>query len=379
VRADVFVLSTGGRVEGELINANESPREKYVIKTTLGAEVTLSREQVKEVIRPKPAEIEYAKVAKEASDTVDGQWAMAEWCREHSLPEARKAHLKRVIELDPNHVKARGALGYGMFDGQWKTQAERMTEMGYVEYKGTWKLPQEVELIEAEQKRTIAEKRWFNDLKRWREWYDSDKRQEAIKNIRAITDPTAVPALKKQLETDPSEPVRLLMAEALARVATGEAYTILAIRSLEDPSDEVRQTCLDHLDDTPKPAIRDLYIQKLKDNNNAIVNRAAIGLARLKDPIAVSSLVDALITTHRTPVGGAPQGTYSATFTPNGGTFGFGGGGAKMIVQDIRNPAVLDALVSLVGSATNFNFDVAAWKKYLASKRQSQMLDARRG
>ena len=55
---------------------------------------------------------------------MEGQWKLAEWCHEHGLPDQRKTHLQRVIELDPDHVEARRLLGYSKIDGKWMTQEE---------------------------------------------------------------------------------------------------------------------------------------------------------------------------------------------------------------------------------------------------------------
>ena len=38
-RADLFVLRTGGQVEGELLNPDEKPRESYVVKTQFGGQL----------------------------------------------------------------------------------------------------------------------------------------------------------------------------------------------------------------------------------------------------------------------------------------------------------------------------------------------------
>ena len=115
---NVYVLAGGGRIEGELLNADESPREKYVIKTDAGATVTVAADRVQKVLTPRAAEVEYERIRPTYPDTVEGQWALAEWCREHALPAAvREPHLRRVIELDPNHVQARRALGYAKSTG----------------------------------------------------------------------------------------------------------------------------------------------------------------------------------------------------------------------------------------------------------------------
>ncbi|HEY5315039.1 MAG TPA: HEAT repeat domain-containing protein [Pirellulales bacterium] len=379
LHADTFVLKSGGKVEGTLVNPQETPREKYVIKLDAGGEITLARDQVKDVQRKRPAEVEYDKIRATYPDTAAGQWALAEWCREQHLAEARKVHLKRVIELDSDHAAARGALGYGRFDGQWKTQPEVMTERGYVEYKGRWRLPQEVEILEQLRKSELAEKTWYTNLKRWRDWLNGDRRDEATKCILEIRDPSAVAAVKRQLDNETEQSVRLLLVSALANIGSPAAVHMLAALSLEDANSEVRLTCVDHLDDAPSPEIVAFYIQKLRDKDNTIVNRAAIGLARMKDPSAIPPLVDALVTTHKFKVvSGQAQGNYSASFGSGGAGFGTGGGGPKIITQQLHNPAVLEALVLLTPNI-NFNYDVAAWKRWLATQRHSKMLDARRG
>ena len=111
-RAEVFVLSTGGRVVGELVNRDENPRKKYIIELEDGSRVTLDAAQVEQVQRPKAELLEYEKIRADYPDTVEGQWALAEWCREKKLPAQRDTHLKRIIELDPDHADARRALGY---------------------------------------------------------------------------------------------------------------------------------------------------------------------------------------------------------------------------------------------------------------------------
>jgi hypothetical protein len=110
--AEVFHLHSGGTVHGELVNRDQAPRTEYVVKTSSGGEVTIPSEQVKKVTRQNPAEVKYDQIRSTYPDTVDGQWKLAEWCRQNKLLKARHAHLERVIELDPNHAEARHGLGY---------------------------------------------------------------------------------------------------------------------------------------------------------------------------------------------------------------------------------------------------------------------------
>ena len=54
--ADEFVLNNGGRIVGELLNPDESPRTKYIVKTDSGGVMTLSAAQVKEIHTKSDAE-----------------------------------------------------------------------------------------------------------------------------------------------------------------------------------------------------------------------------------------------------------------------------------------------------------------------------------
>src|SRR5687768_11805617 len=137
VAADVVVLTTEGRLQGTLLNAQESPRKNYIIQTDSG-QVTLGKEQVREIISQTADELEYERLRFSFPDTVDGQWKIAEWCRERGMSKERTTHLERIVVLDPNHKQARGALGYGQFNGRWVRQEDVMKERGYVQYKGRW-------------------------------------------------------------------------------------------------------------------------------------------------------------------------------------------------------------------------------------------------
>ncbi len=140
-----------------------------------------------------------------------------------------------------------------------------MTQRGYQRYKGQWKLPQEIELLENKRKQEAAQQEWFQKLKRWRGWLGSDRDQQARENIRAINDPVAVKALALGLRDDSAPPARLLFVEALAKIDTPEAAMALAIASISDPVEEVRLTCLDHLQTKKRPEVVAYFVGKLKD------------------------------------------------------------------------------------------------------------------
>ena len=380
---EVFLLGSGGRVVGRWLNPDEAPRQQYVIETPTGGRITLAKSQVKQVLDTRPEQLQYERIRPDYPDTVQGQWDLAEWCRLKRLSTQRKTHLKRVLELDGDHVRARHALGYTHLEGEWVRQEEIMTRRGYKRYQGSWRTPQEIELLEGRRKTDNAQKQWAEKLRRWRDWLGTDREPDGWANIRAIQDPLAVKALVGALENDPSAHACILYIEVLAGIGTPAAVKALAACSLEDPVEEVRLTCLDHLQKQPHPEVVAYFVGKLRDQNNRTVNLAAVGLGRLKAASAVGPLIDTLLTTHTTRIRHGSPGSMTTTFgtgpggsgVPGGGGLSVGGG-VRSFTQTVANQPVLDALVAITGE--NFNFDQRAWTYWLAAQREHPTLDARR-
>ena len=381
---DVFILTGGGRVVGELMNPDQVPRKTYQIKTAAGGRITLFQSQVKEQLRLPPAQVEYEKIRPRYPDTVEGQWALAEWCRERTLLSERKIHLERILELAPDHEKARRALKYFRRDGEWKTHQQIMEDQGYVLYKGEYRLPQEIELMEERQIGKRERGEWKQKLSRWREWLGGKRSRLACQQIQSIDDPAAVPALRDALldrrEADPRDEVRILLIEALARIGTPGAKEVLAYAGLHDPVPEVRLTCLDHLKKEANPEVVAFFIDQLRHANNDVVNRAGLALEQMGDPTAIGPLIDALVTIHVMKVQTSNPGQISTTFGTGGtaspGGLSVGGGGPRNIPYPVQNRTVLDALVSLTG--VNYGYNVDLWKAWYAAQKRRPDLDARR-
>lgn len=318
-RADIFQLANEGRIEGKLLNPDEQPREKYVIQTKTGGRITLAADAVVEVVRQTNAQ----------------------------------------------------------------TQDEVMASRGYVRYKGRWMLPQKVELIEERRKTEEAEAEWRGKFKRWRDWLDTDRREEAIEQLRAVRDPDALPALTRALHDDPNEVHRALYAQAASSIATPKALALLVQLSLEDPNEEVRLTALDYLAIEKHPDVVAQYVAALRSKENASVNRAADCLRVMRSETAIEPLIDALVTTHKHKiVSGSPDMINSSFNTTPGGGGGASPGGlsvgqsTRIITERLQNQAVLDALIKLTG--VNFDFDIPSWKNWLAARKAPADLDARR-
>ena len=132
----------------------------------------------------------------------------------------RETHLRRVIELDPNHAEARHALGYSQVNGKWATRDEVMTQRGYRKYKGKWMLPQEIDVLENKRNvrsrpaGVVSEAEALARLAGQRP--RAAKARENIRSHRPI--PCAVKALAMGCATKRTRTARLLFIDALAKI-----------------------------------------------------------------------------------------------------------------------------------------------------------------
>lgn len=376
--ADIFHLTSGGQIQGELLNPDEKPRKTYLIELPEGGRLTLAADQVKETIALSADEEEYLRIRPQYADTVEGQWQLAEWCRERKLFSQRDTHLERIVELDPDHAEARRGLGFSQMDGRWVKRDEVMRERGYELYKGRWRTRQEIELMETKRQEELAEKEWFQKIERWVGWLSTDRAAEARKGLMEIRDPMAVKALTAGLKSNDSESLKRMYIDILFSIASPEAVKTLAMSAIEDPSEEIRLTCLDQLMKKPDHEAISYFVAQLRHKDNRVVNRAAVALRHMKDPSTIGPLVDALVTTHKFRIkqGGDPN-QISTTFgsgSPGGLSVG---GSTKVVTQALRNQEVLDALVAITGRS--FDFDKRAWRAWHATLKAQQPVEARRG
>lgn len=385
--ADTLVLKSGGRIIGQLIPQNaegsgaaENPL--VTIRTPEGVILAFDQAEVQEVVPLSPNEAEYERLREQTLDTVEGHWRLAEWCRDHHLPQQREVHLRRIIELDPENARARALLGYQKVGNEWKTRDEIMKSMGYVFYKGRWMLPQQVQLEQEKQEQSAAQRDWAQKIHRLLNRLESDP-VAAEHEIRAIKDPAAVRPLVLALKDERRDAVRLLMVDVLGGIGSPEAIRALAIVAIEDPVEEVRLRAMDHLVPIKSGEIVAYFVGRLQDKDNAIVNRAAEALKKMGDPSAIPALIDALVTRHkfvipgRRPPGAMGAGFSSSSTGQSGMSFGAGGGGdsTKIVERAIPNRAVLDALVELSGGK-NFSFDVRLWKQWYAEQKRLEAAKA---
>jgi len=302
---EVFLLRSGGRIEGDLINADENPRTSYVISLPSGGQLTLDAAVVEKVQPVRPELAEYEKVRRQHPNTVQGQMEMADWCRDHRLAAQRKTHLERVLQLDPDQPEARRLLGYRKINDQWMTLEEEMAAQGKVKRTingyTAWVTQQEAELQDSRGKQRSAEIEWVKKINQWRHWLDGTRQAEQGKtNLRSINDPMAIFGLAERLKKDTRSDARLMYVEALARINTHEARGPLAMCAIDDPVEEVRLSSLDELEKQKDDVVTAYFVGRLRNKHttNEIINRAGVALGRMKDPSTIPALIDYLITGH---------------------------------------------------------------------------------
>lgn len=376
--ADVIELKTGGRVTGVVEKLDQGD---YQVTTHAGTVIRLDRLHVTKVDEHTAEERSYAGRSRSAPDTVEGQLALANWCREHNLGTQAQTHAQRVVELDPTNVEARQMLNFRNVDGAWMTREQVMASRGLVWFEGKYRTRQEIAMREREEKLKQLDVHWTSEIKKWRRWLGDrrpERTQEALRNFDQLNDPLAAIPLVEMLEDEQDPAVRRLLAKTAARINHQATVNVLVTLSLNDADEELRLSCLEWLIDSGRPGLTEAYVAALRSNENAIVNRAGMALGNLGDSSAIGPLIDALVTKHKRVVGGGGGGggdTYS--FNPSSGGFSMGGGGPKIKDGYAKNPDVLSALVRITGGE-HFGYNQELWKKWHASQAQLVQVDLRR-
>ena len=375
-RGEVFLLRTGGRIEGELLNTERTAAEPYFLRTPLGVRLALAPSQVLRVVVKTDVEKQYEALLPALASTAEAQWQMAQWCKEAGLLEQRKRHLASVIALEPDHEDARAALGYLHIGSRWMTQEEFFTGRGYVRSGGDWKLPQHVELEAADRQGELTTKKLRRDIRNWTEQIADGRGDDARRKLLAMRDPLAAPALAEIL-ADAGQPrdVRFLCLDQLTKLPPGLATATLLKLAMDDKDEELRDQCLDELKRTAAPLAVSFFVAQLSSKDNKRINRAAACLERLGDPEATLPLINSLVTTHEylvSPSGGRPGGL---SFSSDGGLNV--GGRPKKVKHDHENPSVRTALVSL-HQGVNFAYDKEAWRRWYAQTFTTTKVDLRR-
>ena len=407
LRADVVKLASGGEIRGVVKSPTTKPRRgqpvdsgEVVIESLTGSEIAVAREHVLFITkRPRNVE-EYESLARQVTDTVEGRWDLAEWCRQHGLADHRKEQLQRILELDPEHKPARYGLGHRRQGNQWTTPEEVDAELlaaGYVRYKGRLLTTVERDLMESGVSRQREQNDWRPKIRLWLGWFtgrDGQRRADAAVKFRELRDPDAVPAIVDFLLGDANSEIRRLAVQTLAQIDGEAAIPALVRVAIGDADATLQSLAFDAMTADQRTAAVPIIERALRDESNLIVRRAAIVLAKCGVRHAIPALVEALATSHKMRV---PQGpAYAASFGRDGSTSASGSGlppnieaalragdlpyGVVIDNSNLRAPPVkwvtvrvplqnaeaLEALRAL--SHKDFGYDKRAWRLWWQSQ-----------
>lgn len=403
LRADVVKLKNGGEVRGRLVDRRPGPDEPLTLKTLSGAEVTVPRADVQMVVhRPLRVEV-YETKAKRTPETVEAQLELADWCRENRLNAQRETHLRKVVELEPDHRDARLALGYSNYDGRWMTRDEYNRSRGLVKYRNRYVTPEELQIIEKTEAELERERGWFRDVRLWKTWVTSNserRRQTGLKNLSEINDPDAVAALQKNFSDDDDKRLRMLYVKLLGRMKGPKPVPALAASALHDSESDVRYEALNGIARDQHGVAAPYFVNELRNESVVVVKRAGNALQRVGDETCIPALIGSLVTTHRYKVR-VPRKSISV------GTNGTFGGGQSVVPPQIelmirsgqlpngvvvnqpqhrqhqmgrtkvvtvrrshKNMEVLKALERITGKS--FGYNERDWRLWLASSKNNQ-------
>ena len=272
-----------------------------------GGKITLEADVVEKVQAVPPELAEYEKLRLENAETRSlDQMNLADWCRQHGLTAQRKAVLEHVLQLDPEQPEARKLLGYHKVKDQWMTHEEEQIDKGYVKSRNPstgmmeWVPPQVAENRDSVQRRIKSEAEWRKKIHGYRRLDGRpgvptrERRGSMPSMIRRPSSPWASGSTANgRLKKDPRDDARQIYVEVLGRFDTHDARGPLAVCAIDDPVEDVRLCCLDILEKQKDEAVTKYFEAGMRDKHASddTIDRAGVGLGRIKDPSSVATLV----------------------------------------------------------------------------------------
>jgi hypothetical protein len=148
--------------------------------------------------------------------------------------------------------------------------------------------------------------------------------------------------------------------------------------AIDHADPDTRLTAVEHIQAIGPRIAEPACVAALGGHDNARVNRAAEVIGALGLSAAAAALVEALETEHVVIASdGRQAGQTSVAFGNSGGEGLSLGGGPKRGKVRLRNEAALGALVRITGQ--DFQWNLPAWRQWLASQELAEPVDLRRG
>ena len=144
--ADDVHLKNGNR----LVGIARTEGDRVVIELKIGT-VSIPRSEIERIEPGRCILHDYFErlAGAESRGRADDFFALAAWAKSEGLTRYVAGLYDRALAIDPDHARAREALGYVRHEGRWLTQIEHLKVRGYVEFRGRWVLPSERDLVRA--------------------------------------------------------------------------------------------------------------------------------------------------------------------------------------------------------------------------------------
>ena len=188
--------------------------------------------------------VEYRNVRDGYAATVDGQLSLANWCKHKALLDQERAHLTRVLDLDPDQAEARQRLGFRRVNGVWMLESElkQAQDRGAAAAKALAVWTPKLEVLRNE----MAPQR------------SEVQRKAARDRLAAIHDPDAIPAMEVVFSSVSKE-TGLTLLDAFSAMSGDQGVLAIARQAVFSPFDVVRTSAARRL--KSKPA--DIYVPPL--------------------------------------------------------------------------------------------------------------------
>jgi Pretoxin HINT domain len=205
----------------------------------------LSVEDAQRAAANDPQRVEYLILRKQYGDSAEGQLALARWCRQHGLEDEARVHWTNVLTRNPNNEEALNAIGVRWYNNQL---------LSYEEIRAT---------KERARQAHRAAKRWEPQVARWERQLgagDIISRDQALGEIKSLTDVDAIPALEEitlrqnlptNTDFERSMQMGLALVEALDALSAQPATESLLRHAIAAPIESVREAAMSALKRRP--------------------------------------------------------------------------------------------------------------------------------
>ncbi len=183
----------------------------------------------------------YRKLRAESTQSLSGHERLARWCEKKDLAELANMHWLHVLQFEPNHQAALSELQLRWHHGLLLTE----DEVGYAkEREKEWQ--QQKKIWQAEVKR----------LRRDIEKGEAEGKAAALKELRAIREPAAVPALLEVFAEPAKDEIMTLTRQTeliavLGGISSPEAVEKLAQFAVNSDNAALRYAAIDQLKTKP--------------------------------------------------------------------------------------------------------------------------------